>query len=709
MALVLLSAQPIFAQVPSGAPGDDPAVRLAANMRVLAQNPRSISALTGAGESALAVGDADAAFNFLSRAEELSPTDGRIKSLLGSVLVQMERPADAQLLFAQALQLGIPEIQVRKDRGLAFDLVGDQKSAQRDYAVLLRDHDDDEVTRRYALSLAISGERDKALSLLDPLLRRRDQAAWRSRTFVLAMSGSMREADDIAAQVMPSDGGASLKPFLRKIAVLGPADKARAVNFGTMPAGDAGYAAYAPPVVASAPTPPAQIAARPEEKQPSWSRRSRPEKANVQVAVATPTQMGPLAPPPERLDAPAPSAMIAPNFTTTLPPKPQPAPPSQTAAVSAPVLSARVGQRIGPVDPNRLPPELRPLVPSLNTPSAPDTSSPSKADVLKPAAPAPTLTKLTELPKPDNTPPTIAETRAAIAAAVPAAPVQSAPSPAINPTSAASAPSAAFEVPSVAIAKPVSKPAELAVLMPKAPAASEQPPLASPAVASLPESVEPAAGITATELPPSIVAATPTPTPDPGVAEIAAPTADKSAEAAAALPEKPAPVADAPPKPQPTGLASILSSLAPEEERAAGPLPTDREIRALRLAAKKKADAQSQADAQQEAAKAEAEKKKADEAAEAKRNPARSWVQVATGANKGGLPGTWRSLKEKAPKALAGLAAWSVPFRSTNRLLVGPVKSGGDARSLINALAKEGITATSYSSEAGQEIARIGK
>ena len=120
----------------------------------------------------------------------------------------------------------------------------------------------------------------------------------------------------------------------------------------------------------------------------------------------------------------------------------------------------------------------------------------------------------------------------------------------------------------------------------------------------------------------------------------------------------------------------------------------DRE-RALAAQAKADADAKVAKDAK-EAAKREAAK-----------NPPRVWVQVATGANEAGLPSTWKRIREKSPLLFKGLSAASVPFKSTNRLLVGPIKSQAEARALVNALQKAGMAGTTYSSEAGQEIARI--
>jgi SPOR domain len=104
----------------------------------------------------------------------------------------------------------------------------------------------------------------------------------------------------------------------------------------------------------------------------------------------------------------------------------------------------------------------------------------------------------------------------------------------------------------------------------------------------------------------------------------------------------------------------------------------------------------------------EQKKKKAADDAEAKRNPPRIWVQIATGSNRSGLPITWRKLKSGAPKALEGQSAWFAPFRATNRLVIGPFKSSGEARAMVNRLAKEEITATTWTSDPGEDVTKLG-
>jgi len=227
---------------------NDPAEALARYLRVLARDPGDLEALSGAGGAALAVGDADAAINFYVRAEKIAPRDGRIKAGLGSALVQKEQPRAALKLFDDATDLGVYPVDVALDRGLAYDLRGDNKRAQQDYLMLLRNRVNPEATRRLALSLAMSGDRLGALATLDPLLRKQDIPAWRARAFVLAMTGDAAGGEQAAFAVLPRYQAQALKPFLDRLGQLKPAEKAAAVHFGHFPEDKV-------PVMAIAPSP----------------------------------------------------------------------------------------------------------------------------------------------------------------------------------------------------------------------------------------------------------------------------------------------------------------------------------------------------------------------------------------------------------------------------------------------------------------------
>ncbi|MDY7523244.1 SPOR domain-containing protein [Sphingomonas sp. 10B4] len=291
---------------------------LASQIRLLAANPQDLQALIRAGELALRLDDDTAAAAFFARAERIDPRNARVKAGEGSLLVSAERPGDALRHFAEAERLGADPRSFAADRGLAYDLIGEQERAQRDYRVALRAGANDETQRRYALSLGISGKRELALTQIDQLLRKSDRGAWRARAFILAMAGDKAGAEKIATSMMPSGMAQGLQPFFEILSSLRPADRAFAVHFGEVrPSLDrVNDARLVPPLAALGPDPtaPVQVAAvvkapvvvdaREERRRAKEARRNR-GRVEVVASVAPP--------PPPPLPAPPSYGAIAPR------------------------------------------------------------------------------------------------------------------------------------------------------------------------------------------------------------------------------------------------------------------------------------------------------------------------------------------------------------------------------------------------------------
>ncbi|AHE51921.1 hypothetical protein NX02_00775 [Sphingomonas sanxanigenens DSM 19645 = NX02] len=606
--------------------------QLAEQVRALARDPRDIRALLGAGQAALQLGDANAAFDFFSRAERVSPSNGYAKAGQGSALLALERPRDALRLFDSAAALGIPVAQFAADRGLAYDLTGDPRRAQRDYQAALARSPDDETTRRYALSLGISGDRAEALALLDPLLYRRDVGAWRVRAFVLAMTGDVPGAQSIANQVMPARAAAAMAPFFARLGGLSPMQRAYAVHLGQLPAngtryaqverGDGFRAGTTPPP----PIPPAQP--RPED-------------------VTQPVVRAPVSRAPRR----RPGWTGGSRITRTLDPTPMPAPDPVQPGSPVAVTRERAAAGAGTAPQRVTPPAAAP-------------------------APAPTPT-----PTPTPSPP--------VPAPVPA---PAAPTSAITPQRVPARP------PGAAVAAPRAPAPSLAVTAPPTRTAATPPGGIPPAEAAR----RAAEAATAAPLP----APAPTPQPKPAVAQTPAPGAAKPvvgppvppgiAAPKAAAPAVAASTPAAPAVPAPTPAAT--PSPAPSPAPGPTPSPVPKPVATPRPAADAKAAA---------AAKKPPAKPVKKEPPKPK-HPAREWVQIAGGANKAALPREWARLKAAEPRLVAGLKAWTMPLRATNRLLVGPFASSGAAQEFVNRMTKAGHQAFAVSSEEGQAVEPLG-
>lgn len=717
---LLLAAVPAAAQVgayPTATQSD--ADRLAAAIRRVGASPRDLNALVEAGELSVKVGDATAAAALFKRAEQIDPNNGRVKGGIARILVNGEHPGEALRYFALAERAGLVMAPYAADRGLAYDLIGEQERAQRDYRLALRQSDDDEVRRRYALSLGIAGKQAEALQEIDALLRKSDRGAWRARAFILAMNGDVAGANRIATSMMPAGMASGMAAYFQRLPTLGAADRAFAVHFGEVtptptrladarlapvlpPLGPDPYAPRAVQVAAAAPAATGAATGAGTAPQPVDRRRGRDRRrtsAPVQTAART-----------------APAASVPTPVRSTPTPTPASTAPVQTAAVTAPAPAtsyARPG-----------------YTPTPLTATPVRTPAPTAVASTSPRAPA-TFTPATASPA---TVPVVTGQSTGGAGIVPARTVPATTAP--PPTAAAA----------VAPSQPVPRPG---VSSPAAPVSTTLPREASavPALASAQQAAVAPISTAATPIPGVVpaVTATPTPAPKPAAAATAtrpanpAPTDNESilARIVAGIVVPPSELATAPVPPARPATASgsldraarraesrtgAVQAAAREEEPSARPLTAaQRRAAAARTAAAKEEEAPKPLTAAERRAKAQADRKAKEEAAAkkalaakeaaekkaAKAEPARYWVQVAGGANARDLGRAWSDVQKKSP-ALAGKTAYTTPLRSTNRVVTGPYKTEAEARAMVNTLAKQGLSAFTFASEAGQKMTKLG-
>lgn len=252
-AIILAAVGTVLAGVPAtadaqtyvGGRGESPADALARNMKILGSSPRNFDALIGAGRASLALGDGQAAAGFFGRAEEVWPASPLPQAGMGAALALEGDGNGALQYFARATQRGALQSTIGADRGLAYDLIGQHALAQADYRAALSGGDGDEARRRLALSLAITGKKAEALSMLSPLMARGDAAGARCRAFVLALSGDVAGAKGAIEAAMPGSS-ANMAYFFRKLPGLRSEQKVAAVNLGIFPS-DAQFA-DAPPI-----------------------------------------------------------------------------------------------------------------------------------------------------------------------------------------------------------------------------------------------------------------------------------------------------------------------------------------------------------------------------------------------------------------------------------------------------------------------------
>jgi len=155
---------------------------------------------------------------------------------------------------------------------------------------------------------------------------------------------------------------------------------------------------------------------------------------------------------------------------------------------------------------------------------------------------------------------------------------------------------------------------------------------------------------------------------------------------------------------EPTAKAQPDAEGAAGKKRSTGRTGTDRKA-ADKTGDKKGGD--KPGDKKAPADKALADKAAADQKKGARANPERIWVQVAGGASADDLPKAWAAAKAKAPQAFTGRSAYTTPLRATNRVLAGPFKTDAEARRFVNQLAKKGVSAFAFTSDAGQVVSKL--
>lgn len=391
-------SQPVVQALPNA-----DSLRLSSALSRLGRDPRDINALIDAGNAALAMGDADAAVGFFRRADQVAPRDGRVKAGLAGAMVRKGDPLSAIPLFEEAERAGAVPASIAADRGLAYDLVGDNATAQRFYRVALAQGADPDVTMRLALSQAMAGDRRGSEATLLPLLRDQDKSAWRTRAFALAILGQVDEAVRISQTVLPEQLAAAIAPYLRYMPTLTAAQQAAAANLGSFPRAseigrdDPRMAQYAPTGVrtrvaaADAALVPqgaplgSGARARKEDKSSRSSRREKERLAargNAADRVAPPD----LRPARQVTDANGelPPATPSPASASALPAIGQAPQPVQSAGAEVAVAAASEVASLRPV-------AAKPMVasPAIASPAVPPAATVARAPAVVSTSPAP--------------------------------------------------------------------------------------------------------------------------------------------------------------------------------------------------------------------------------------------------------------------------------------------------------------------------------
>jgi len=365
------SAQEVVQALPNPASDD-----LSDALRRLSRSPENVSALVDAGNASLALGDVSGALSFFNRAQARRPEDGRVLAGLAQVAVRRGEGVIAVQLFDNANAAGTSMAPVAAERGLAYDLIGNNARAQRLYRQALSRQASDEVIRRLALSYAISGDGAASEATLLPLLQRQDRSAYRSRAFALAILGRDDEAITIAETMLPPRLSGRLAPYLRYMPRLTRAQQAAAANLGRFPAASR----------IGLDTP--QIAALDEAATQVVSASTANPVSSGDRLTPSGTALGPAQQPVTVAQAPTPALTPAPTPSPTASALPAPAPtPAPTLARSGELPAISTSEAVRRAE-EAVQPVAQPIVQSTVQPTGQPTVQPTIQTVEPPPPPA---------------------------------------------------------------------------------------------------------------------------------------------------------------------------------------------------------------------------------------------------------------------------------------------------------------------------------
>ena len=736
----------------------------------LGRDPRNAAALVDAGQAALHMGDTQAALGFFTRADQVSPNNARIKMQIGSALVTADEPTEAVKYFDAAESANGDLTSFALDRGLAYDLLGDNRQAQGWYQVALSRGPSEEATLRYAISLAITHDLKTAETLLSPLIQKQDRAGWRARTFALAINGDDTQAIAISRAMMPAPLAEGITPYLRYMPRLTRSQQAAAANLGRFPrAADIGHddsriMAYAAahPEIGRGLVPvgtPLGAQAGADDARTSRAKRRRPGQGEADASRGATVRTAPLtasaidgdlvaAPrPPAKRGKPAKSALAMAQTTPAAAPVAQrpaytPAPtipvPAVRSVLDGPPLPRTATQRIALAPVSRpvavaavklaptLPVSVK-TVPATVVKADPLPPPPNRAQLAVAAGPKP-LPLLTASPGPSATlhpSATAAATVAPTTAAPLASPAASAPASAAGggtaftprPAVGSTFDLARLDASRVSMGTPTPTPAP-APATPTAAAPIAAAPSVTLVPSASPASAQPASSSTGTA---------PAPAADFGAAfgSFTAPPTERETTVAAVnlskikpirrRPDRAAEVAAVVEEPVPTtlkGKAALKARLRARGERPDGPVASrsgdddEDSVTVTRGATLGPKARKAALAAEAEAKKAGAKGKAGKRGAPA--NPSRIWVQLLTAPNRDAFAREWARIAKQAPSILRGKRGWVTPWGHNYRLLMGPYASDDDAQDALNDLTKAKVRGFVWTSPAGQAIDHLG-
>jgi Flp pilus assembly protein TadD len=179
------------------------------------------------------------AIKHLSQLMMVASDDGRVISEYGKTLAAMGRPADAVNFLTRAQQLQPSDWTIYSALGVAYDQIGDQKSAQQSYQQALAvKPEEPSVLNNYALSRMLAKDPDMARKLAaraENAGGNSDAKIARNIALIRSLAADMPAAIAVATQTSPAQTSVARNQAQTPVVASNTAPHAQATGAGSAP------------------------------------------------------------------------------------------------------------------------------------------------------------------------------------------------------------------------------------------------------------------------------------------------------------------------------------------------------------------------------------------------------------------------------------------------------------------------------------------
>lgn len=203
--------------------------------RAANENPTHAASRLGLAKTYQALGATDAAINFYEQVLQLDPNNREAKLGTGQMLITRNRPNDA-IPYLKELSKQDPEnYKIFNLLGLAYDLKGEQETAQLNYGQGLKLAPDNiSVLNNLALSFAFEGQYATSIKLLSKAINLDYSVtkAHQNLVLVYVLSGEEDAGRQIGASLMTEEEMENNIRHYKWVETLSPGQRAQAIFLG---------------------------------------------------------------------------------------------------------------------------------------------------------------------------------------------------------------------------------------------------------------------------------------------------------------------------------------------------------------------------------------------------------------------------------------------------------------------------------------------